>query len=48
VKKGERELLRQVKEIMQTGCIGLAIGRNIWQNKKPLKITKELKKIIWK
>jgi class I fructose-bisphosphate aldolase len=48
VKKGERELLRQVKEIMQTECIGLAIGRNIWQNKEPLKITKELKKIIWK
>lgn len=48
VKKGEKVLLKQVKEIMNSGCIGLAIGRNIWQNKKPLEITKKIKKIIWK
>lgn len=48
VKKNEKILLKQVKEIMQAGCIGLAIGRNIWQNKKPLKITKKIKKIIFK
>jgi DhnA family fructose-bisphosphate aldolase class Ia len=33
---------------MSTGCIGLAIGRNVWQDKNPLQITRELKKIIWK
>jgi len=48
VKKGEKILLKQVKEIMKTGAIGLAIGRNIWQNKEPLKITNKIKKIIWK
>ena len=48
VKKGEEILLKQVKEIMKTGAIGLAIGRNIWQNKEPLKITNKIKKIIWK
>jgi len=48
VKRGEKELLEQVREIMQAGCIGLAIGRNIWQNKKPLEITKKIKKVIWK
>ena len=48
VKKNEKILLKQVKEIMQAGCIGLAIGRNIWQNKKPLYITKKIKKVIWK
>jgi len=48
VKKNEKILLKQVKEIMQAGCIGLAIGRNIWQNKKPLYITKKIKKIIFK
>lgn len=48
VKKNEKILLKQVKEIMQAGCIGLAIGRNIWQNKKPLEITKKIKKIIFK
>lgn len=47
VKKGEKVLLKQVKEIMQAGCIGLAIGRNVWQNKKPLEITKKIKKVIW-
>ncbi len=48
VKKNEKILLKQVKEIMQAGCIGLAIGRNIWQNKKPIYITKKIKKIIFK
>ena len=48
IKKGEKVLLKQVREIMKTGTIGLAIGRNIWQNKKPLEITNKIKKIIWK
>jgi len=48
VKKGEKVLLKQVKEIMSAGCIGLAIGRNVWQNKKPLEITRKIKKVIWK
>ncbi len=48
IKKDEKILLKQVKEIMDAGCTGLAIGRNVWQNKKPLEITKKIKKIIWK
>ncbi len=48
MKKGERVLLKQVKEIIEAGCIGLAIGRNVWQDKKPLEITKKIKKVIWK
>jgi class I fructose-bisphosphate aldolase len=47
VKKGEAVLLKQVKEIMQAGCIGLAIGRNVWQAKDPMRVTKVLKKEIW-
>ncbi|MFH1365748.1 MAG: hypothetical protein ABIH28_04135 [archaeon] len=47
IKKDEKELLNQIKEIMNAGCIGLAIGRNIWQNKKPLEITKKISEIIW-
>jgi len=47
VKKGEDELLRQVKDIMNTGAIGLAIGRNVWQASKPLEVTKKIKKVIW-
>jgi len=33
---------------MDSGASGLAIGRNIWQNPKPLEITKKIKKIIFK
>jgi len=47
VKKGEAQLLKQVKEIMQAGASGLAIGRNIWQHPKPLELTQKIKKIIW-
>ena len=47
IKKNEKELLKQVKDIMKSGCIGLAIGRNIWQSKNPLEITKKIKRIIW-
>ena len=48
LKKGEKELLKKTREIMQAGGIGLAIGRNIWQSKEPLKITKQIKGIVWK
>ena len=47
IKKGEKEFLRQVKDVIISGASGLAIGRNIWQNKKPLEITKKIKKIIF-
>jgi len=48
VKKGEKELIKQVKDIRNTGCIGLAIGRNIWQSKNPYEISKRIKKMIWR
>ena len=48
MKKSEPTLLKQTKQIMQAGAIGLAIGRNVWQNKNPLQLTNELKKIIFK
>ena len=48
IKKGEKKFLKQIDNIMKSGCIGLAIGRNIWQSKKPLEITKKIKKTIWR
>lgn len=45
-KKDESHLLKEAREIMKTGATGMAIGRNIWQSKEPIKIAKELKKII--
>lgn len=47
-KKSEKEFLKQVKEIISSGAIGLAVGRNIWQHKKPLEMTKKIQRIIWK
>lgn len=47
IKKSEKIFLKQVRDIMSTGCIGLAIGRNIWQNKEPLEISEKVKEVIW-
>ncbi|MEM4625712.1 MAG: fructose-bisphosphate aldolase [Candidatus Pacearchaeota archaeon] len=47
-KKDEESFLKEVREIIDAGAIGLAIGRNIWQNKNPLEITKKIKNEIWK
>lgn len=46
-KEDESTLLSTAKEIMLSGAIGLAIGRNIWQADRPLVLTERLKKIIW-
>jgi class I fructose-bisphosphate aldolase len=48
IKKQQKQFLKQVKDIISSGAIGLAIGRNIWQSNNPLKITEQIKKIIWK
>ncbi len=48
MKTNEKDLLRQVKDIMNTGCIGMAIGRNVWQSKNPLEISDKIKRIIFK
>jgi class I fructose-bisphosphate aldolase len=46
-KTDESVLLKEAEQAMQSGCIGLAIGRNIWQSDKPLDLTKKLKKVIF-
>jgi len=46
-KTDEDSLLKEVKEVMDAGASGLAIGRNVWQSKQPLEITKKVKKIIF-
>jgi class I fructose-bisphosphate aldolase len=46
-KKTEKELLNQVKEYIKAGFSGMAIGRNIWQSKNPLDLTKKIKKVIF-
>ncbi|MBU0894516.1 MAG: hypothetical protein KKF48_00980 [Nanoarchaeota archaeon] len=46
-KKNENDLIKQVKEYIKAGFIGMAIGRNVWQAKNPMDVTNKLKKVIW-
>jgi class I fructose-bisphosphate aldolase len=46
-KTSEKELLIEIKNYMKAGFSGMAIGRNVWQNKNPLELTKKIKKVIW-
>jgi len=47
-KSDEKNFLKQVREIMKSGATGLAVGRNVWQSKKPLELSNKIRKIIWK
>lgn len=47
VKTGEKQFLKQVREIMDSGAAGIAVGRNVWQSKNPLEISKKINKIIF-
>ena len=46
-KKSEEEFLAEAKEIMKAGAIGMAGGRNIWQNENPVEMSKKLAEIIF-
>ena len=40
--------LRNVRDIMDTGAVGMAMGRNVWQAQKPFAITKAVQDIVHK
>lgn len=46
-KSTEEDLLEHVKQAMKAKATGLAIGRNIWQSKDSIGLTKKIKKIIF-
>jgi len=46
-KEPEEVFLEKTKEIMQSGAIGLAVGRNVWQSSEPLVIARKAANIIW-
>ncbi|MDI3502107.1 MAG: fructose-bisphosphate aldolase, class [Archaeoglobi archaeon] len=45
-RKGEEELLREVKEAMESGASGVAIGRNVFQNENPGRLARLLREIV--
>ncbi|MEM4246314.1 MAG: fructose-bisphosphate aldolase, partial [Candidatus Bathyarchaeia archaeon] len=44
--ESDRDALKMVKESVEAGGAGVAIGRNIWQHKHPSKMTEAIAKII--
>jgi fructose-bisphosphate aldolase, class I len=47
-RRGEKEFLDDVNDLIHVGVSGFAIGRNIWQHPKPMEITKKIKKVMWR
>ncbi len=45
--KTREEFLGIVREVLAAGAIGVAVGRNIWQDKEPLEISHQLSKILF-
>jgi class I fructose-bisphosphate aldolase len=43
----ETEFLNEADEIMKAGAKGLAVGRNIWQDKAPDELSSKLAKIVF-
>jgi class I fructose-bisphosphate aldolase len=43
----EGDFLEVMKSVMSAGGIGVAVGRNVWKAKDPLKATENLKKIVF-
>jgi len=46
-KESEEEFLERVKTALQAGAIGVAVGRNVWQNENPLLVSQKIASIIW-
>lgn len=47
--KAEEEVfLARTREILEAGAIGWAVGRNVWQNPKPIEFAKKIAEILYK
>jgi len=46
-KMPEKKLLKQARDTIKAGGVGMIVGRNIWQAKDPVSVIKKLKKAIW-
>lgn len=47
LKIAENDLLKNVKMIRESGAFGVAIGRNIWQAREPIKLAGKIRKILF-
>jgi len=46
-KTDEKNFLGQVRDIIDAGGSGIAVGRNVWKAKDPIGLSKKIKKIIF-
>ena len=46
-KVNEKKFLERVRNVMAAGAIGVVAGRNVWLDKEPLRVTEEIKKIVF-
>ena len=47
VKRKETDLIREVSMSVKAGCVGVAIGRNVWQASDPVLVSKKLRKVVF-
>jgi class I fructose-bisphosphate aldolase len=47
-KQTDEQFLAKVKEVLAAGGVGMAVGRNVWQHDDPMKISGEIRKIVFK
>jgi len=45
--KTKEEFLEMVKEVLSAGAVGIAVGRNVWQDDDPLEISQRLSKVLF-
>lgn len=41
------QFLNEAQKVMSAGCLGMAVGRNIWQSEKPFSVTRALQAVIY-
>lgn len=46
-KKEEKEFLAMVRDALSAGAIGVAVGRNVWQNPNPLEMSKRIAETVF-
>jgi fructose-bisphosphate aldolase, class I len=48
IKKSSKKFYEDIRNIMKSGAIGIAVGRNVWQANDPIDVSIKIRKIIWK
>lgn len=47
LKKEEGTLLEEVRGFMKAGAVGMAVGRNVWQDADPVSISKKIAEVVY-